>query len=120
MSDLVEMAGVRVLACKTQGARIGSDRDASDLLGECFGTGARLVAIPVGRLHDDFFKLRTGTAGAFVQKFVNYQRRLAVLGDVSRFVEQSTAFRDFVVEANRGTQLWFVADRQELEERQTR
>jgi hypothetical protein len=117
MFDLIEIAGVRVLACNADGAKIGSDRDASDLLGECLGSGARLVVIPVGRLHDDFFKLRTGMAGAFVQKFVNYQRRLAVVGDVSRFIEQSTAFRDFVVEANRGTQLWFVADRDELAKR---
>ncbi len=117
MFDQIDIAGVRVLVCREEGAKLGSERDASDLLGECFGCGAMLVAIPAGRLADDFFKLRSGMAGGFIQKFVNYERRLAVVGDISHWVEASTAFRDFVVEANRGSQLWFVADRAALEAR---
>ena len=32
-----------------------------------------MIAVPAARLGDDFFALRTGIAGAFIQKFRNYQ-----------------------------------------------
>ena len=70
--------------------------------------------VPVARLAPEFFVLTSGVAGAVVQKFVNYRVRLAVVGDVSGFVAESTALRDFVREANRGRQTWFVADEAEL------
>jgi hypothetical protein len=117
MFDFIDIGGTRVLACTPEGAKLGSERDATDLLGECFGTGAIVVAIPAARLSDEFFTLRTGLAGGFIQKFVNYERRLVIVGDVSRWIESSAAFGDFVREANRGHQLWFVADRAELEAR---
>ena len=52
-----------------------------------------------------------------MQKFVNYRRRLAVVGDVSRQLAESSALRDFVREANRGSQLWFLADDGALDDR---
>ena len=75
------------------------------------------IAVPAERLDPSFFDLRSGVAGEFVQKFVNYGRRLAIVGDISAAVEQSTALRDFVRESNRGRQLWFVADSAELSAR---
>jgi hypothetical protein len=49
--------------------------------------------------------------------FANYRRRLVVLGDVSAFVAGSDAFRDWVREANRGQDVWFLADDEELARR---
>ena len=71
--------------------------------------------IPVERLSADFFRLRSGFAGGFIQKLVNYRRRLAVVGDVSAWIAESKAFKDFVYEANKGRDVWFVADLNELE-----
>jgi hypothetical protein len=48
---------------------------------------------------------------------VTYRRRLAILGEISRHVAESSAFRDFVYEANRGDHVWFVADLEELDQR---
>jgi hypothetical protein len=92
-----------------------SDRDAVDLIGEAQGCG--LILIPAERLDGDFFRLRTGIAGQFLQKFVTYGRRVAILGDISRYAEESSALRDFVVEANRGDHIWFVETIEELERR---
>ena len=66
---------------------------------------------------DDFFQPRTSIAGEIIQKFVTYRRRLAILGEISRHVAESSAFRDFVYEANRGDHVWFVADLEELDQR---
>lgn len=73
--------------------------------------------LPVRRLADEFFTLRTGVAGELVQKFVNYRLPVVVVGDISAHVARSIALRDFVTESNRGRQLWFVETMAELEER---
>ncbi|WKU04568.1 DUF4180 domain-containing protein [Micromonospora sp. HUAS LYJ1] len=114
---LVTLAGTVALACAPDGPRICGGDDATDVIGAALGHGVDLVVLPVRRLAVEFFTLRTGVAGAVVQKFVNYRLRLAVVGDISGHVERSTALRDFVAEANRGGQLWFVDTTAELEER---
>jgi hypothetical protein len=85
-------------------------REAADVLGDAFYHGVTWIAVPAQRLDPDFFRLRTGVAGEFLQKFANYRLRLVVVGDVSRQVAASEAFRDLVRECDRGTQCWFVTD----------
>ena len=109
--------GMRVLECTREGTKLQNDRDAAELIGEALGIGARVVVIPVERFEDAFFRLRTRIAGEIVQKFVQYRRRLVILGDISAYVTQSSAFAAFVNEANRGDDIWFVADQAELERR---
>ena len=67
-------------------------------------------AVPSSRLGDDFFRLRTGIAGAFIQKFRNYSHRIAIVGDISRYVDASKPLHDFVYESNRGRDVLFVPD----------
>lgn len=114
---LLNLHGTRVLRCAPDGPPLDGERAALDLIGDAFGQDAQLVAVPAERIGDDFFRLRSGVAGAVVQKFVNYRIRLAVVGDVSRQLAESSALRDFVREANRGSQLWFLADDDALDER---
>ncbi|MFF9623487.1 DUF4180 domain-containing protein [Streptomyces griseosporeus] len=112
--------GVRVLRCAADGPPLDGEQAALDLIGDAFGQEAELVVVPVERVGAEFFRLRSGVAGAVVQKFATYRLRLAVVGDISGHVADSTALRDFVREANQGGQLWFVSDDAELEERLTR
>jgi predicted deacetylase len=111
------MHGVPVLVVPSDGPRLESDSDAVDLIAKALEHGAEVVLLPAEQLTDDFFNLRTRRAGEFVQKFVNYRLRLAILGDISRHLVESSALRDFVAETNRGGQLWFVATTQELDQR---
>jgi hypothetical protein len=111
--EVVTMAGVRVLRCADTGPVLDGDRAAADLVGAALGR-AEVVAVPVARLAPEFFSLRTGVAGAVVQKFATYRLRFAVVGDLGTRLAAGTALRDFVHEANRGAQTWFVADEAEL------
>ena len=111
--DVVPIGGVPVLRCAADGPLLDGEQAALDLVGEALGR-AEVVAVPVSRIVPAFFALATGVAGAVVQKFVNYRLRLVVVGDVSEHVAASTALRDFVREANRGGQTWFVEDEAEL------
>jgi len=92
-------------------------RDAIELITEAIQCGADLILIPVERFGDDFFRLKTRIAGEIVQKFATYGRRLATVGDISCYVAESSAFRDFVYESNRGEHVWFVANPEELAKR---
>ena len=118
MADTIEMLGsIRALFCDPNGQTIRNDRDAVDLIGAALSERCSMVVLPVERLSDDFFQLKTRILGDVIQKFVNYERRLAILGDIDRHLEASKALRDLVYETNRGRQVWFVADRAALESR---
>jgi hypothetical protein len=53
-----------------------------------------------------FFDLKSGFAGEMLQKFSNYQVKLAIVGD---FLEvKSKSLKDFIFECNRGNQIFFL------------
>jgi hypothetical protein len=114
---LVHLHGVPVLRCAPDGPPLRDGGDVLEVVAAAVAHGARWIAVPAGRLADEFFTLRSGVAGEIVQKFANYRLGLAVVGDVAAHVARGFALRDFVTEANRGRQLWFVTDEGELEQR---
>lgn len=98
---MIETFGaVRVLVLPAVGDLISRGEDANDLIGEAWGQDIEMVAVPLERFAPEFLVLRSGLAGAVFQKFQNYQLRLAVIGDISGAVAESTALRDFVYETN--------------------
>ena len=103
-----------MLRLESDGPLIRTQDDAMDLIATTFSRGEDVVVIPVERLDPEFFRLASGVAGEVAQKFVNYRRRLVVLGDVSAFVARSDAFRDWVRETDRGHDILFVANEDEL------
>ncbi|SFB94952.1 DUF4180 domain-containing protein [Streptomyces aidingensis] len=120
-SAIVErMGGIGVLLCPAEGPVLRGDRSALEVIGNVLGAGAAWAAVPAERLDPDFFRLRTGVAGEFVQKFAQYGVGLAVVGDVAAHVESSSALRDLVREANRGNGFWIVTDLDELRGRMSR
>ena len=116
MPDLTyHLHGRQVLECAPEGARPRLERDAADLVNQAWNHRANLLVIPACRLGDEFFRLKTGIAGVILQKFVTYKLQVAIVGDISRYLSESSALRDFVSETNRGTQVWFVPDKEELD-----
>lgn len=109
-----ELRGVRVFEYAAEGAPPRTGRDAADLLSAAWEHQASVLVFPVQRLGDDFFNLKTRIAGEVLQKLVQYRMRVAIVGDISRYVAESTALRDFVYESNRGDQVRFVASLEEL------
>ena len=115
-----ELHGVRVLECVADGAKLQTYSDAVDLIGKTFENRATLIVIPVECLDDEFFQLKTRIAGELIQKFVQYRRRLVIVGDISRHLAESSALRAFVAESNRGKEVWFLASLEELNDRLAR
>jgi len=117
MDDYIEIAGTRLLVCGEDGPRLQTSGDINMFLSEAWAANATMIAIPVARLGDDFFQLRSGLAGEVAQKFVNYQIRVAIVGDISHWLAASKALTDFVFESNRGQALWFADNINEVQKR---
>lgn len=111
---------VAVAACRPQSSQLRDERDAVDLIGQTRGLDATWLAIPLDLLAPEFFDLRTGVAGAILQKFAQYSVGLALVGDYAAHAAASTAFRDLIRESNRGRACWFVASLDELRDRLAR
>ena len=112
---MADLDAPSMMELPASGPLLGSEADARDLLGEAFGSDAIIIVIPVERLDPEFLNLRSGLAGAFIQKLQQYERRLFILGDISAWVERSTALRDFIVETNRVGRHRFLPDRAALQ-----
>ena len=97
-------------------AEIHTVRDALDLIAAVhYENGCERVALGKELLDEAFFDLSSGFAGEILQKFVQYQMKLAVVGDFSRYT--SKALRDFIYESNQGTHIFFAATEEEAVER---
>ncbi|EJP23362.1 PF13788 domain protein [Peptostreptococcaceae bacterium AS15] len=73
-----------------------------------YDTGLSKVIIDKDNLTEDFFILSNKIAGNILQKVVNYNMKLAIIGDFSKY--DSKALRDFIYECNSGKDIFFVED----------
>ncbi len=112
--NLVAIERRRVFVCPAEGALLRGPQAAIDLIGEVRSAGAEMVVVPVERLDPEFFQLRTGVAGGFLQKFVTYQVPIAIIGDTSALAAESKALRDFIRESNERDDVWFLASMEDL------
>lgn len=112
-----ELHGERIFECAAEGVQLCNDHDAVELISAASEHRARFIVIPAKRLDGDFFRLKTGIAGAMLQKFVTYQFRVAIIGEISERVEESSVLRDFVRECNRGSHFWFLENYDQLDQR---
>ena len=113
----LELKGVRIFAVPEQGPELRTDRDAVDMISAASEHRATLILIPVQRLGDDFFDLRTHIAGQITQRFAMYGARVAILGDIRHRIAESKSLAAFVAESNRSHHLWFVETLDQLKER---
>ena len=116
-AKLIEMHDERCLVLDEDGPVVRDAKGARGLIEEALSEHATLIVVPVARLDNAFFHLRSGLAGEVLQKAANYRLKVAVLGDISAVIAASDALRDFVVESNRGDSIFFVPDLPALEAR---
>lgn len=117
MYTVKDFSGRKVVIGDDSGPLLASEKDVNDWISAAWDAEANLVVVPASRLSEEFFLLSTRIAGAVIQKFVNYRAQLVIIGDISRWVASSNALRDFVYEANKGREVWFLPDLDALAER---
>ncbi len=100
-----------VLELTGAGAVIGSERDALDLLALCREHQAQGILASTSLFHDDFFRLKSGIAGAILQKLAHYQVRLALVRQPEQKIKGK--FLEFVNESNNGSYFAILDSRDE-------
>jgi hypothetical protein len=85
---------------------ISQTQDALDLMGDSGSNNCNRIIIREKNLHPDFFRLQTGLAGEILQKFSNYNIKLAIIGDFSEY--KSKSLQSFICESNKGNRIFFV------------
>lgn len=71
-----------------------------------YETDSDRFVIHKAAINEQFFDLRTKLAGDILQKYINYQMKIAIVGDFS--VYDSKSFKDFMFECNKGKDIFFL------------
>ena len=115
----LQQSGVTIAQIETEETLVSDVQSALDLMATVrYETGADRVILPKAALSERFFLLSSGLAGDILQKFVNYQMKLAIVGDFSGYT--SKPLRDFIYESNNGSHVFFVATAEEALEKLSR
>ncbi|MBB3590949.1 hypothetical protein FHX08_001293 [Rhizobium sp. BK529] len=116
-NDIRLLHGFRVLVCDPDSKQLAAASGIDDLIRHALREAVDWVVLPIARLPDGFLTLRSGIAGATIQKFVNYRLRVAIIGWIDDPLAASKALQNFVLEANCGTDCWFLDTMEEFEAR---
>jgi hypothetical protein len=104
--DLSDINGICIAEIISDKIEINNTQDALNIMANCGYKGAGTIIIHEQNVIPDFFDLKTGIAGEILQKFSNYNVRLAIVGDFSKY--QSKSLRDFIYESNKTGRINFV------------
>jgi len=88
---------------------INDAQAALDLMADASYYQASCIILSEVNLQPAFFELRTGIAGEILQKFSQYSVKLAIIGEFEKY--KSNSLKAFILESNRGNQIFFVPDR---------
>lgn len=96
-----------------QEGQLATEQDALDVVSLCGQEDVRLVLFRGDSLDEGFYRLRTGIAGAMIQKWIQYSVRVALTLEGAAIRGK---FEDFLLEANRGKDFRAYESRQEAVE----
>jgi hypothetical protein len=109
---LVEEHGCKYVEGMAAERFILREEDAVALVGVCGEHSTERLLLYAGNLSEDFFDLKSGLAGAILQKFSNYHMKVALV--ISSDLIQGR-FKEYVLEANRGNQFRAFEERNDAE-----
>lgn len=90
-----------------EGPLISSVQSALDMMADAwYEGGCSGLAVLKQDVDEAFFDLSTRIAGEVLQKYVNYNFKIAIVGDFSGYTSKS--LRDFIRESNKGNTVFFV------------
>lgn len=66
----------------------------------------KLIVIDKKNVDEELFVLSNGRLGEILQKFINYNIKIAIYGDYSKYT--SKPLQDFIYESNKGKDIFFA------------
>ena len=104
-TEVINKNNVDIAVINSEDILIKDLQSALDLIATVgFETGCSRIVINKSTICEEFFDLKTRLAGEVLQKFINYNIKLAIVGDFS--VYSSKSLRDFIYESNKGKDIF--------------
>jgi hypothetical protein len=116
--EIHNIDGINIAEVISDKVEINNTQDALDLMANCNYQGASRIIIHKKNIIEDFFNLGSRIAGDILQKFSNYNNRLAIIGNFKVYTSKS--LKDFIFESNRIGRINFVDTIDEAKERLAR
>jgi len=114
--NIVKKNNVEIAVINHPDILITDEQSALDLIATVrYETGCDKMILSKDAVSKEFFDLSTKLAGEVLQKFINYQMRIAFVGDFS--VYSSKSLKDFISESNRGNAIFFLSNEEEAMEK---
>lgn len=113
--EISEINDFKIAEIISNNIEINTTQDAIDIMANCSYQGTRSIIIYEKNIIPDFFDLKTGIAGEILQKFSNYNVKLAIIGDFTKY--SSKSLNDFVYESNKHGRISFVNSIEEAKEK---
>ncbi|MGG4555032.1 DUF4180 domain-containing protein [Paenibacillus humicus] len=112
----VEAGGTTIAVVNGVAPVINDVQSALDFMATVrYETDCDRIVIEKSLISESFFDLKTRLAGDILQKFINYQVQMAIVGDFSMYSSQS--LKDFIYECNNGNDIFFVSTEQQAIEK---
>lgn len=105
----VKVNGVEIAIVVSNEVLITDVQSALDLMATVsYEVGCNRMILNKSAICEDFFDLKTRLAGDILQKFINYQTKIAIIGDFSTY--SSKSLKDFIYESNNGRDIFFLTN----------
>ena len=104
---------MKYIDCPPGQTIIEAEQDILDIITLAGENDTQRVLFHQENLSPDFFDLKTGLAGAVLQKCANYYIKAAAVVDFDSI--QSERFKELISECNKGSQFHFYSDRSTAE-----
>ena len=113
--EITKINGINIAEIVSEEIVIKETQDALDLMADCYHQGSKYIILREKNITPGFFNLKSGIAGEILQKFSNYNARLAIVGDFAKY--ESKSLNDFIFESNRYGRINFVESIEKAKER---
>jgi len=109
--EILTINGNEIADIQSDQIIINETQDALDIMANANYRGASCIILHEQNITHKFFDLKTGIAGDILQKFSNYNTRLAIVGDFTKY--ESKSLHDFIRESNKYGHVNFVSSTNE-------
>jgi len=114
--QISEKESSKVAIIESADILINNTQDALDLMATIDHLyGCNKMVISKSSITESFFDLKTGIAGDILQKYTNYNMKIAIVGNFENY--NSKSLKDFIFESNKGSQVFFLPDEKEAIDR---
>ncbi|NLT94579.1 MAG: DUF4180 domain-containing protein [Clostridia bacterium] len=113
---VIKENNIEIAIVNSENVVITDVQSALDLIATVeYETGCSRIIINKSLICEEFFNLSTKIAGEILQKFINYRKKIAIVGDFSKYTSKS--LKDFIYECNRGKDIFFLPDEKQAIEK---